>query len=64
MMDPSQLPPDSFESRRWVTYVAVPLCLTWATLMIAMRLWTRKVILNQIGVDDYAAIITWVSIVS
>lgn len=32
------------------------------TLAVALRLYTRKVVLNQVGIDDYFAIISWVSL--
>jgi rhodopsin domain-containing protein len=57
------LPPWAFDDRRWISYFAVTFCLTIATTSVALRIWTRKFIIDQMGMDDYGAIvsllITW-----
>lgn len=42
----------------------VVLCLTVATVMVGLRIYTRKFITKQMGMDDWAAIITLVSLAS
>lgn len=37
------------------------LAIILGTLAVALRLYTRKVVLNLIGPDDYLAVISWVS---
>lgn len=37
------------------------LAIILGTLAVALRLYTRKVVLNQIGPDDYLAVVSWVS---
>lgn len=37
------------------------LAIVLGTLAVALRLYTRKVVLNQVGPDDYLAIVSWVS---
>ena len=61
-MDPSQLPPNYDESRK-ATVIGVSIFLMLVcTLMISLRIWTRKVVINQMGVDDYLAIATLVCV--
>lgn len=40
------------------------LALLLGTLCVALRIYTRKVVLNQLWVDDYLACASWVSRVS
>lgn len=49
-----ELPPGALTDDRRGTIVGVVifLCL-WSTLMVALRFWTRGVIIKQLGIDDY-----------
>ncbi|SPO05190.1 related to integral membrane protein [Cephalotrichum gorgonifer] len=57
---PPELIPGYYDDRSWVSIFYVVLCLTVATIMVGMRIWTRKAIINKMGIDDWAAIITLV----
>lgn len=37
------------------------LAIILGTLSLTLRLYTRKVVLNQMWLDDYLAIVSWVS---
>jgi hypothetical protein len=55
-----ELIPGYYDDRSGLAIFCVVLCLTVATIMVGMRIWTRKVIINKMGMDDWAAIITLV----
>ena len=59
-MDPSQLPPGSFESRVPIVIGVIILTLSVATIAVGLRIYTRKVILNSLGIDDFFAVFTLV----
>ena len=61
MADASELPPGSFDSRVPTVIVAIVVCLSVATTAVALRIYTRKVIINQMGWDDYFAVFALVS---
>jgi hypothetical protein len=50
----SELPPGALtdDKRGTIVGVVIFLCL-WSTLMVALRFWTRGVIIKQLGIDDY-----------
>jgi hypothetical protein len=52
----SALPPNAFEDVSGTVIGVVSFCLAFATLMVGLRLWTRKII-DQMGMDDYAIIL-------
>ena len=54
------LPPEFYDDKSWVAILVVVLCLAVATTMVGLRIWTRKVIINKMGMDDWAAIVTLV----
>jgi hypothetical protein len=49
------------ESRAWVTITVSSIMLALATLSVALRSYTRIVMINHFGMDDYAAAISLVS---
>lgn len=61
---PQALPPGTDDDKSWVAIFTVVLCLTVSTLMVGLRIYTRKAITKQMGVDDWAAIITLVCFLS
>ncbi|KAK4148785.1 hypothetical protein C8A00DRAFT_19442 [Chaetomidium leptoderma] len=54
---PAALPPNAFEDRRPTVIGSVIFCLLWSTLMVGLRLWTRGVVIKQLGVDDYVCLV-------
>lgn len=54
------LPPGFDDDKSWVAIFTVSLCLTVATLMVGLRIYTRMFITKQMGMDDWAAVITLV----
>ena len=57
---PDALPPGTNDDKSWVAIFIVVLCLTVATLMVGLRIYTRRFITKQMGMDDWAAVITLV----
>jgi hypothetical protein len=55
-----ELPPGFDDDKSWVAIFVVVMCLTVATTMVGLRIWTRKFIINKMGMDDWAAIVTLV----
>ncbi|KAK3358225.1 hypothetical protein B0T25DRAFT_452789 [Lasiosphaeria hispida] len=55
--DTPALPPNAFEDRSTTVIAIVAFCLLFATVMVGLRLWTRKKIIDQLGGDDYACIV-------
>ncbi|KAK1752621.1 hypothetical protein QBC47DRAFT_305893 [Echria macrotheca] len=57
-------PPESLpgynDDRSGLAIFCVVFCLTVSTVMVGLRTWTRKVIINKMGMDDWAAIITMI----
>ncbi|KAK4118579.1 hypothetical protein N657DRAFT_369698 [Parathielavia appendiculata] len=45
-------PPNALEDRRATVIGSVVFCLAWATAMVGLRLWTRGVVIKQLGMDD------------
>jgi hypothetical protein len=58
-MDPTMIP-GYHDDRSGLAIFCVVFCLTVATIMVGLRTWTRKVIIDKMGADDWAAIITMV----
>ncbi|PKS12632.1 hypothetical protein jhhlp_000840 [Lomentospora prolificans] len=54
----AELPPGFNDNHSGVSIFIVVFCLFVSTLMVGLRIWTRKYIINQMGIDDWAAIIT------
>lgn len=55
-------PPDtSDDNRSGIILGIVAICWVLATTVVTLRLYTRKVLLNQLGTDDYFAIASLVS---
>ncbi len=50
------------ESREDVTHFVASFTLIIATIAVLSRVYTRKFLINQLGVDDYCAIVAWVSL--
>ena len=57
-MPPPEMIPGFYEDRSGLAIFCVVFCLVVATIMVGLRTWTRKVIINKMGMDDWAAIIT------
>ena len=57
---PPELIPGYYDDRSGLVIFCVVFCLAVATIMVGLRIWTRKVILNKMGADDWAAIIAMV----
>lgn len=57
---PDALPPGTGDDRSWVAIFTVVLCLSVATFMVGLRIYTRAFVTKPMGVDDWAAIITLV----
>jgi len=61
MASPGALPPNAFEDQRPTVIGSVIFCLLWSTAMVGLRLWTRGVVIKQLGVDDYLCVVGLVS---
>lgn len=57
--DPTLIP-GFHDDRKPLVIFCVVFCLTVATAMVALRIWTRTMIIKKMGPDDWAAIITLV----
>lgn len=57
---PPELIPGYYDDRSGLVIFCVTFCLVVATLMVTLRIWTRKFIINKMGADDWAAIIALV----
>ena len=58
-IDPALIPGFG-DDRRPVVIFCVVFCLSVATAMVALRVWTRTMIIKKMGPDDWAAIATLV----
>lgn len=58
----TELPPGSFDSRVPTVIGVIAFTLTVATAAVSLRIYTRKFIVNQVGIDDYFAILALVSL--
>ena len=56
MASAAALPPNAFEDQRATVIGSVVFCLLWSTAMVGLRLWTRGVVIKQLGIDDYACL--------
>jgi hypothetical protein len=54
---PPPLDPALYESRAYIPITVVSVCLAVASISVALRSYTRAVLLNQFGPDDWAAIV-------
>ena len=54
------LDPALYESRAHIPITVVAVVLSLATLLVSLRSYTRAILINQFGMDDYAAIIALV----
>ena len=61
MASTAALPPNALDDRRGTVIGSVVFCLLWSTMMVAMRLWTRGVVIKQLGIDDYMCVLGLVS---
>lgn len=59
-MDRDAWPANSDEDRSSVAYGVVAFLLAFSTIIVGLRLWTRTII-RQVGIDDWAALVTLVS---
>ncbi|KAM7194843.1 hypothetical protein V8F33_007041 [Rhypophila sp. PSN 637] len=59
---PPELPPEAFDDMSGDVIGVVVFCLIFSTLMVALRIFTRGVVVKQIGIDDYAAIVSLIVI--
>ena len=57
---PEALPPGTYDDKSWIAIFTVVLCLTVSTTAVGLRIYTRKFITKQMGIDDWAAIVTLV----
>ena len=51
---------DPNDDRADVVIGTVVFVVTLATIALALRIYTRKFLIKQFGLDDYAAIFSWV----
>ena len=56
-----ELPPGWDADHSGISIFVVVFCLVVSTVMVGLRVYTRRVIINQMGIDDWAAIVTLVS---
>ena len=49
------------ESRAWTAIIAASITVPVAILSVALRSYTRAVLIKQFGIDDAAAVVTLVS---
>jgi len=61
MADAPELPPGSYDSIAPTVVGTVVLCLVVSTVAVGLRLYTRRFIMKQVGIDDYLAIVALVS---
>ncbi|KAM7193881.1 hypothetical protein V8F33_007567 [Rhypophila sp. PSN 637] len=52
-----ELPPWAYESRAHIPVITVVVTLSIATFAVGLRTYTRKYILDHVGLDDFAAIV-------
>ena len=55
-----ELIPGYHDDRSGLAIFCVVFCLAVATIMVGLRTWTRRFIINKMGMDDWAAIIALV----
>lgn len=56
-------PPETFaDNRSGIIIGIVVICWVLASTVVTLRVYTRKVLLNQIGTDDYFAVASLVSL--
>lgn len=60
-MDREGWPANSHEDKSSVAYGVGAFWLSFSTIIVGLRLWTRTII-RQLGIDDWAALFTLVSI--
>ncbi|CAI4218920.1 unnamed protein product [Parascedosporium putredinis] len=53
-----ELPPGWDADHSGISIFVVVFCLFVSTVMVGLRVYTRRVIINQMGIDDWAAIVT------
>ena len=51
------LPPNAGDDRRATVIGVVVFCLLFTTGIVGLRIWTRKKIINQLGIDDYFCVL-------
>ncbi|KAK4032008.1 hypothetical protein C8A01DRAFT_20855 [Parachaetomium inaequale] len=56
MASAGALPPNAFEDRRATVIGGITFCLLWSTTVVGLWLWTRGVVIKQLGIDDYACL--------
>lgn len=60
----AELPPGSFDTRVPTVIGVIAFTLAVATITVCLRIYTRKYIINRMGIDDYFAILALVSLAS
>ncbi len=51
------LPANAYEDRTGTVLGVLVFLLVWATVMVGLRVWTRAVLIKQLGVDDYMCVL-------
>ena len=59
-LDPQQLAAFNAESRVSTIYAVASFLMAWCVGIVGLRIYTRKFIINQMGIDDYLAIVSLV----
>ena len=54
---PPVMIPGFYEDRSGLVVFCVTFCTVITTIVVALRIWTRKVIINKMGADDWFAVI-------
>lgn len=57
---PAQLPPGAYDDMSGTVVGVVAFCMVFSTIMVALRLFTRMVVVKHVGIDDYAAVVSLV----
>lgn len=48
----------------WPIITVAVLAIVLGTLAVGLRIYTRHVVLNQLWIDDYVAMVAWVRLIS
>lgn len=61
---PAEFPPGTFDDQSGMVIGVVVFCLLVSTMMVALRLFTRIAVVKEVGLDDYAAVVSLVRSIS
>ena len=60
MAGSAQLPPGAFDNRSDGLFVTICVAMSVASVFVALRLYTRGLILRKFRIDDWSLVLAWV----